>query len=117
VTYVVNYKDLIDMISKDNRVSKASPCRHCGKPDWCLVLDNGLEVCARGTIAVGWEGTGKSTSEGHEYLRSVMEKKTIRPKRRREWQYFDLDGQPLIKVVRLDDGEGTKKIWQEPAGV
>jgi archaellum biogenesis ATPase FlaH len=105
------------MISKDNRVSKGHPCRHCGKPDWCLVLDNGLEVCARGFMADGWEGTGKSTSEGHEYLRSVIEKKATRTKQRREWQYLGFDGEPLIKVVRLDDGEGAKKIWQEPSGI
>jgi len=40
-------------------------------------------------------------------------KKTYTPKQRRQWTYTDTNGKPLIRTVRLDDGEGEKKIWQE----
>lgn len=39
--------------------------------------------------------------------------KPPRPKQRREWVYPDLAGQPVIKVIRADDGSGNKRIWQE----
>lgn len=39
--------------------------------------------------------------------------KPNRPKKRREWTYYDRGGEPLIRVVRVDDGAGKKKIFQE----
>jgi uncharacterized protein (DUF927 family) len=38
--------------------------------------------------------------------------KPIRPKARTEYFYPDRDGNPLIKVVRIDDGEGNKNFPQ-----
>jgi hypothetical protein len=38
--------------------------------------------------------------------------KSIRPAGSREFIYYDLDGQPVVKVTRKDDGQGSKKISQ-----
>jgi Protein of unknown function (DUF3987) len=38
--------------------------------------------------------------------------KTVRPKSQQEYFYPDLDGNPLIKVVRIDDGRGGKNFYQ-----
>ena len=41
------------------------------------------------------------------------EQKSIRPYNWREWVYRDRQGNPLVKVRRVDDGQGKKKQWQE----
>jgi hypothetical protein len=41
------------------------------------------------------------------------QEKTIRPKQYREWIYTDRKGNPIIKVCRVDDGLGKRKIWQQ----
>jgi Protein of unknown function (DUF3987) len=38
--------------------------------------------------------------------------KTVRPKSQQEYFYPDLDGNSLIKVVRIDDGRGGKNFYQ-----
>lgn len=44
------------------RVSRSSPCRICGKPDWCsTTIDNGISFCARATAnanRISCEGWG-----------------------------------------------------------
>ena len=44
---------------------------------------------------------------------SPLEKKPARPKQTRYWEYPARDGSPLVRVVRVDKGEGSKRIWQE----
>jgi putative DNA primase/helicase len=39
--------------------------------------------------------------------------KSIRPKSDRTWTYSNIEGDPLIRTRRIDDGEGNRKIWQE----
>lgn len=41
------------------------------------------------------------------------EEKKIRPQQYREWIYTDREGNPLVKVCRIDDGLGKRKIWQQ----
>ena len=38
--------------------------------------------------------------------------KSVRPKARKEFIYNDLDGNPLVKVTRIDDGDGKKQFYQ-----
>lgn len=42
-----------------------------------------------------------------------LPEKPPRPKQERTWDYYDRDGNPLIQVVRKDDGQGKKKIFQK----
>lgn len=95
------------------RVSKASPCLHCGKPDWCYLIGE-LSVCNREQPpATGWEATSKADKDGKIYYAPIREKKAIRPRQTRYWEYPARDGSLLVRVVRFDDGEGSKPKWHQ----
>lgn len=108
----VNFSDNFSGKSKPLSVSKSEPCRHCGKPDWCYRIGE-LEVCKRGELAGGWHKTSKHDSEGAYYLAPISQHKQPRPKRRRDFNYPGRDRNQRVKVVRTDDGNGNKKVWQE----
>lgn len=102
---------------QDNRflgveATKESPCPHCGKPDWCYKIGK-LTVCKRPhEPAVGWEATSKTDKDGDRYYAPVQPKKAVRPKATKEFFYHDRQGNPLIKVSRIDDGKGGRKFYQ-----
>ncbi len=100
-------------------VSKASPCLHCGKPDWCYLIGE-LSVCNREQPpAAGWEVTSKTDKDGKIYYAPIQEKKSLRPRQTRYWEYPARDGSPLVRVVRFDDGKGggggnsKKPAWHQ----
>jgi putative DNA primase/helicase len=91
------------------RVTEANPCLHCGKPDWCYLVGD-LSVCNRDeTPAAGWEATTKSDADGHFFYAPVRPKKPIRPAQTRYWEYPSRDGEKLVRVRRIDFGNGKKK--------
>lgn len=93
-------------------VSKSEPCIHCGKPDWCYRI-GALTVCKRGVEpAIGWEKTSKSDKESTPYYAPTQPKKSIRPANKQEFFYLDRKGIPLVKVLRIDDGQGKKDFPQ-----
>jgi len=95
------------------RVTKTSPCPHCGKPDWCYSIGE-LSVCNREQPpATGWEATSKADKDGKTYYAPIQQKKSIRPRQTRYWEYFTRDGSPLVRVVRFDDGEGSEAKWHQ----
>lgn len=90
------------------KVSKSNPCPHCGKPDWCYSIGE-LSVCNRDQPpATGWEATSKADKDGKIFYARPQEKKAIRPRQTRYWEYPARDGSPLARVVRFDDGKGGK---------
>jgi CRISPR-associated protein Cmr3 len=100
-------------------VSKSSPCLHCGKPDWCYLIGD-LSVCNREQPpAAGWEVTSKADKDGKIYYAPIQEKKALRPRQTRYWEYPARDGSPLVRVVRFDDGKGggggssKKPAWHQ----
>src|SRR4028118_159026 len=95
-------------------VSKTSPCLHCGKPDWCYSIGE-LTACKRPQYppAAGWEVTSKTDKNGTPFYAPIREKKAIRPRQTRYWEYPARDGLPLVRVVRFDDGEGGKAKWHQ----
>lgn len=95
-------------------VTKDSPCPHCGKTDWCYLIGE-LSVCNRDQPpATGWEATSKTDQDGHFYYAPIQEKKALRPAATRYFKYPDRDGSPLVRVRRIDFGDGRKKdIKQE----
>ena len=101
-------------MAKPIEVTPENPCAHCGKPDWCYRLEP-LSVCNRDvTPAPGWYKTSKTDDEGHYYYAPINGKKSPRPKQKRIWEYPDRNGNPYVRVIRIDDGEGGKpKRWQE----
>ncbi len=95
------------------KVSKSNPCPHCGKPDWCYSIGE-LSVCNRDQPpATGWEATSKADKDGKIYYARPQEKKAIRPRQTRYWEYPARDGSPLVRVVRFDDGQGGKPDWTQ----
>jgi len=96
------------------RVTKSNPCPHCGKPDWCYFIGE-LSVCNRDQPpATGWEATSKTDKEGKIYYARPQEKKPVRPAQTRYWEYPARDGSRLVRVKRIDFGDGRKKdIKQE----
>jgi len=48
-----------------------------------------------------------------DQLNGAPEAKSVRPRQRREWLYQDSSGQDCLKVIRVDDGNGARKFWQE----
>ena len=105
------------MVNTSNRklieASKANPCPHCGKPDWCYSLDE-LTVCKRESEpATGWHKTTKQDADGNYYYAPVSEKKPVRPKGITYWEYPSRDGKKLVRVKRIDDGQGKKEFKQQ----
>ncbi|XZO02886.1 MAG: DUF3987 domain-containing protein [Microcoleus sp.] len=95
------------------RATKTNPCPHCGKPDWCYSIGD-LSVCNRDQPpATGWEATSKADKDGKIYYARPQEKKAIRPRQTRYWEYPARDGSPLVRVVRFDDGKGSKADWTQ----
>jgi hypothetical protein len=100
--------------------TETNPCPHCGKPDWCYFIGE-LSVCNRPQYppAAGWEATSKTDKDGKIYYAPIREKKAIRPRQTRYWEYPARDGSPLVRVVRFDDGEGggggdkKKPAWHQ----
>jgi hypothetical protein len=91
------------------RVTTSNPCPHCGKPDWCYSIGE-LSVCNRDQhLATGWEATSKSDADGHFFYAPIQPKKPVRPAQTRYWEYPDRDGAPLVRVRRIDFGDGVKK--------
>ncbi len=97
-------------------VTNINPCPHCGKPDWCYSIGE-LTVCNRDhPPADGWYQTSKTDKEGNYYYAPIKQKtkKKTRPAQKRIWEYPDRNGNPLVRVIRIDDGNGGKpKRWQE----
>ncbi|WP_260446210.1 MULTISPECIES: VapE domain-containing protein [unclassified Nostoc] len=101
-----------DLASKPMEVTKHLPCPHCGKPDWCYSIGE-LTVCNRDAQpARGWEQTSKTDRNGKPYYAPEKHQKPPRPQGKKEYIYYDRDGQPLVKVTRIDDGNGKKRIFQ-----
>jgi hypothetical protein len=90
-------------------VTQSNPCPHCGKPDWCYSIGE-LTACKRPQYppAAGWEVTSKTDKDGTPFYAPIREKKAIRPRQTRYWEYPARDGSPLVRVVRFDDGKGGK---------
>ena len=96
-------------------VTENNPCPHCGKPNWCYSIGD-LSVCKRNhEPAPGWYKTDGADSEGHAYYAPIKEKweKPPRPAKTTHYYYPDRSGNPLIRVVRKDDGNGKKSIYQQ----
>jgi putative DNA primase/helicase len=95
-------------------VTKATPCRHCGKPDWCYRLSNGLEVCNREQVAEGWRTTKKRDRNSKTLLAKIEDSpQEARQVSMQRWDYPARTGEPLARMVRRNFSNGKKKCHQE----
>lgn len=96
--------------------SKANPCPHCGKSDWCYSVGD-LSVCNRQQPpAEGWIETTKTDRDGNKFYARVDSQKTSdKPvlTKSMSYGYSDRNGSPLVRSQRLDYSDGSKKIWGE----
>lgn len=75
-------------------------------------------VCSNNNLSISnktgayqcWNGC--ESKDIREAISPWVEKKSTRPRAKTEYVYHDRSGQPCIKVTRLDDGEGHKRIYQ-----
>ncbi|MEG4025517.1 DUF3987 domain-containing protein [Microcoleus sp. S13C4] len=103
--------------------SKSNPCPVCGRikdGDCRISQDGGMVLCHQNFDHVKtqqpdlWHFNGTSSDNRCGiYVFKEPTTKSIRPKQTRYWEYPARDGSRLVRVVRIDDGEGSKKIWQE----
>jgi AAA domain len=103
------------MITNIQHVTQENTCLHCGKPDWCYFLGE-LSICKRtNESAPGWRLTSKRDSQGGYFFAPIEQQhKTIRPAQKRIWDYPNREGNPFVRVIRIDDGKGSKpQRWQE----
>ena len=77
-------------------------CPVCGGNDLTISKDGAYQC---------WHGC--SCADIRNAIAPLVWEKPNRPQQRREWIYFDGDCLPVIKTIRTDDGEGTRRIWQE----
>lgn len=107
--------------------SKNNPCPVCDRTkdgDCRISPDGKLVLCHRNinhertpqTVLNSWHYLGESTDRrcGKYILKEDdRTEKSIRPAQTRDWEYPARDGSKLVRVKRVDDGKGKKKIWQE----
>ena len=103
--------------------SKANPCPVCGRTkdkDCRISRDGKLVLCHQNFNHTKtkqpdlWHFNGEtSDARCGKYVFKEKTQKSIRPKQSRSWEYPARDGSRLVRVVRVDDGEGNKKISQE----
>jgi hypothetical protein len=60
-----------------------------------------------------------TTDQGRRAIRDIVAplerwEKSARPAQRRSWTYTNVENTPIIRVNRTDDGNGRRKIWQNP---
>jgi CRISPR-associated protein Cmr3 len=103
--------------------SKSNPCPVCGrtKDGDCRISRDGKMVLCHQNFEHSktqqcdvWHFDG-TTSDNRcgVYVFKEPTTKSIRPKQTRYWEYPNRDGSRLMRVVRVDDGKGNKKVWQE----
>lgn len=94
------------------RASEATPCPHCGKPDWCYRIGE-LTVCKRpNDPAPGWEKTTKTDKDGTPYYAPKQINKDPRVWGSKDYIYHDRQGNKLVKVTRTDRENGRRSFYQ-----
>jgi hypothetical protein len=103
--------------------SKSNPCPVCGRTkdgDCRISADGKMILCHNNFDHVKtqqpdlWHFDGTSSdSRCGVYVFKEKTTKDVRPKGTRSWEYPDRNGFRLVRVVRVDDGEGNKKFSQE----
>jgi len=91
------------------RKEKKFICPNCGEHHLSINADGKKYDCY---------GCGDKTAIAQKLIQlkkeaTSTERKIIKPSQKREWIYLDLNNQPYIKIVRVDDGNGKKKIYQQ----
>lgn len=98
--------------SEWTEVSRAEPCRVCGKPDWCSRSSDGAAMCRRPGDATQ-ERVDKNGASYWLYLPeapAVVRRKPRTPGRT-TFEYLDEQGRPYRCSVRVVDANGDKQCY------
>lgn len=105
----------------DNNLDFPSPCQHCGKINenkWCYQFvdnqSNLFSVCKRNSPpSPGWFKTSRQDSEDSPIYQRDITSKIINPHpSTQQWIYLDKLLSPIVKVERIDNGDGSKYFVQ-----
>jgi hypothetical protein len=89
-------------------------CPACGKNDFDIDLKSGKYGCFSGGCAPKDIREAIDKLEGKQKWKLEDEwVKPVRSKSKKEYFYNDRDGRPLVKVLRIDYGNGKKKFYQK----
>jgi putative DNA primase/helicase len=91
-------------IEKEIATEYRCVCPLCQGNNLTVAKDSGAYKC--------WSGDCPSVDIRNAIAPLDLQKDT-RPKSDRTWTYTDGEGNPIIRTRRIDDGEGTRNIWQE----
>lgn len=95
-----NINDHLDRLESTGEKNRYF-CPVCQGNNLTINPDNGAYNC--------WNGCELKSIR--DAIAPLPEKRN-RPQQKREWVYCDAEGNPVAKVLRVDDGSGNKKIWQ-----
>lgn len=102
--------DHVDRLKIVERKRNTYYCPVCGGNNLEVKPDSTYYKCFNGCENQAIREAVRPLSEAIE---SVIPKKSAQPEERRSWIYTDINGNNCIKVVRVDDGAGKKRIHQE----
>jgi archaellum biogenesis ATPase FlaH len=102
--------DYTDRLTKVPGEKNQYYCPVCGGNNLEVQPDSTKYKCFNGCSN---EAVREAVRPLTEALEEARPKKVHQGEERRSWIYPDINGLPCIKVVRVDDGNGKKKIYQE----
>ena len=104
--------NILDHLDKLEVVKETNTEYHCKCPS---CGDGGFKVNKHSGKYFAHKCGCMDTAEGKKaVISAIAPRKSIRPKQKRVWEYPDRNGNPLVRVIRIDDGKGGKpKRWQE----
>jgi predicted P-loop ATPase len=120
-----NNRDGYNMLSKRHLLAKSNAginkyhCPVCNKNDFEVKPVDGKYSCWSGGCSTTEIRAAIDILEGNVFLPGFAKKpvsnwvKPIRPKSKKEYFYNDRNGNNLIKVLRIDPGNGDKKSFPQ----
>jgi hypothetical protein len=107
-------RDHLSVLTKSKASKTKWHCPACQKDDLDINLHTGAYNCFSGGCDSKDIRDAIDTLEGKPKWTPEQDtwKKPVRPKSRKEYFYPDRNGKPLVKVVRIDYGDGKKDFPQ-----
>ncbi len=106
-----NILDRLAVLTPSNGSRTKYHCPVCNGND-LDISKNGAYSCFSGNCTPKDIRTAIDLLEGNPGWKPEKFVKPIRPKSRTDYLYPDRTGNPLVKVTRIDDGDGNKKFYQ-----
>lgn len=108
-------RDRLNVLTKSKASKTKYHCPACDKNDFDIDLKTGKYGCFSGGCDKKEIRAAIDKLEGKPEWKPTQDKwkKPTRPKSEKEYFYPDRDGKQLVKVVRIDPGDGSKKRFPQ----